>query len=594
MMIPLALQQPLVISIILLLIALLFLEVLKPSYLFFSVSIVFILTGIIGTEDLLDALANESILSIFLLIFITAGLREHFNIVGFLDKLFGKTTKPKSFMLRMTAGVTALSSVLNNTPIVALLMPYVYQWSKKHRVSPSKLLIPLSYAAILGGMITVIGTSTNLVLNGLIESKNATPLGFGHYLIPGLLVSFVGIVFLYFVGYRLLPSRVDAFKNVEKQAREYWVEMKVLPGSSIVGKSITEAQLRNLESVYLFEIMRGNQLITPVEPDEVIQSGDVLFFAGETENIVDLLNRENGLTAATAPNGRVGDANHNLVEAVIPVNSELVGNTLKGLEFRENYDAAVVAIHRNGERLRGKIGEIVMQAGDLLLLSTGSHFEQHAKSKPILYLVSEVSKMKNAKPQAKIGFVTLVILMIIAASLGVISLFLALILITSYMVGTKLLSVSAIKKELDVDLLIVLVASLTMSKAIIDSGTADLVAHHFVQLFSNFGNIGVLVGLYLVTVLLTTFVTNVAAVSIVFPVAFAIGQGIPNLDIAAVFLVISFGASACFHVPFSYQTNLMVYGLGGYKFKDYVKVGGPLTLLYSITALVFIILYYNV
>ena len=182
---PIHIQQIIVLCVTISMVILLLLERFKPSYVFFSASLIFILCGIIGADDFLQSLSNESILCIFLLVFITSGLREHFNIVGFFDKLFGKKNTPRKFLLKMTSSVATLSSFLNNTPIVALLMPYVYQWSKRNNMSPSKFLIPLSFATICGGMITVIGTSTNLVLNGLIQSKGMNGLAFFRFFYTG-------------------------------------------------------------------------------------------------------------------------------------------------------------------------------------------------------------------------------------------------------------------------------------------------------------------------------------------------------------------------------------------------------------------------
>lgn len=584
-------QQIIVIGVTVLLIIFLFWEKVKPSYVFFAAVFIFLFTGIVDTKGFLNSFANESILSIFLLIFITAGLRNHFNIIGWLDTLFGKTNNPRSFMLRMTAGVTALSAFLNNTPIVALLMPYVYQWAKKNKVSPGKFLIPLSYAAIIGGMITVIGTSTNLVLNGLIESKKGIPLGMFDYLYPGLLVSIGGIIFLYFFGFKLLPNSKDLLETNAKLSREYLVETRVTPTSSLVGKSVIDANLRNLTGIYLFEIARDGKTITPVNPEEIIRKNDALFFAGETQNIMELLERDNELTLPM-PGGQEVDHKHNIIETVIPINSELAGKTLKEIEFRENYDAAVVAIHRNGAKLRGKIGEITMQAGDLLMISAGKNFRQHLNAMPSLYLVSVLTDVKDAKPIIKRGFAVIVIAVIVGLIAGYFNLFFALMIITGYMVIGNLLSIAEIKKQLDIDLLIILVASLTFSKAIIDSGTAELLSHDFLSLFHSFGNKGIVIGLYLITLMLTTFITHVAAVSIIFPIAFSLGT-IPGMNMTALFLAISFAASASFHAPFSYQTNLMVYGPGGYKFKDFLKIGLPFTLLYSVIFLCFLIFYYK-
>lgn len=588
-------QQVIVLSVTVLLIILLFFERIRPAFIFFAAVLVFLLAGIIDTKDFLSALANESILSIFLLIFITTGIRDHFNIIGWLDRLFGKTKNPRSFMLRMSSGVAAMSAFMNNTPIVALFMPYVYQWCKRNQISRSKFLIPLSYAAIIGGMITVIGTSTNLVLNGLIQSKNLSALGIYDYLFPGILVSIGGILFLYFFGYKLLPDRTDPLISVARQSREYLVETKIPPASGIIGKSVIDANLRNLTGIYLFEIARGGKPITPVNPEEILEEGDSLFFAGETQNIIELLERDNELSLPKPNSDHPSDnKGHDLIETVIPVNSPLIGSTLKQIEFRENYDAAVVAIHRNGEKLRGKIGEIEMKAGDLLLISAGKNFAKYLSSHPDLYMVSVVAKMIGSNPVARKAFIIVLLLLIAALIAGLVNLFLALIILAAAMVVLKLLNISEIKRQMDIDLLVILVCSLTFSTAIIDTGSAAMVANNFIALFKGLGNMGVVIGLYLVTLILTSFITHVAAVSIVFPIAYALGNSLPGINISALFVAIAFAASASFHAPFSYQTNLMIYGPGGYKFKDFLKIGLPFTFLYSIITILFILFYYKV
>lgn len=585
-------QQIIVCGVTLALIVLLFSDKVRPAFLFFTAVLIFLITGIINTGDFLKALANESILSIFLLIFITTGIKTHFNLVGWLDRLFAKAKDGKNFMLRMTTAVAGTSAVLNNTPIVALFLPYVYQWSRKNKVSPSKLLIPLSFAAIAGGMMTVIGTSTNLVLKGLIEAKNETPPGVWDYLLPGLCVSFGGILFLYFWGYKHLPNRVDPLKAVEKKPREYLVEVRIVEGSSIIGQSVNQADLRNLKGVYLFEIIREGRSISPVSPQDFIRKGDALVFAGDTDNIMELLERDKDFTPPMGKDDEKGLDRLNIIETVIPFNSELVGQNLKELAFRENYDAAVLAIHRQGERLNGKIGEIPLQAGDLLLISPGETFSYQMENRKSLYLVSTHQKRNQAHPLARIGFVGVLTALIIGLALGIWSLFFALLLLIAYMVGAKLLSIGQIKQELDIDLLVILISSLSFSTALIQSETAQLLADNLMGVFQPMGPAGVIIGLYVITLILTTFVTHVAAVSIVFPIGYALGLQLPDLNSTALFIAIAFAASASFHSPFSYQTNMMVLGPGGYKFKDYIKIGSPFTLIYSILVLGFILLYY--
>lgn len=574
-----------------LLIAGLFVEKIKPAVIFFVAALLFVLTGIVSVNDFLLCFSNQSILSIFLLIFITAGIKDHFNLLGWIDNLFRKANTPRGFLIRMTSGVAAISAFMNNTPLVALMIPYVYQWARKHKVAPSRLLMSLSFAAILGGMITLIGTSTNLVLNGLITSKGDPGLAFTDFLYLGLLVSIGGILFMYFIGYRLFPARADVMDELSAQQREYLVETRVPVGSHLVGKTILEANLRNLSGVYLFEISRGNTTLSPVSPNELLAENDILFFAGDTENVADLIRNNNGLVLPQS-DGEAWPAESNLTEAVIPANSELIGKTLKGLRFRENYDAAVVAVHRNGEKLHGKIGEIGLKAGDLLLLAAGPGFESVIHQNHGLYPVSVINRPKKASRFQKNIFLIVLFLVIAVLIAGKIALFLGLLLITTVLVLSGMLSINEIKRQFDVGLLIILAASLTFSKALIDTGAAEKIAGAFLNIFSNGGVTGLVIGIFILTLVLTSFITHVATVSIVFPVAYALAHG-AGLDPVPFYVAIAFAASASFHSPFSYQTNLMVLGPGNYKFKDFIKAGIPLTVLYSLICIIFIIFYYK-
>lgn len=585
-------QQIIVFAITLLLIIALFIEKIKPSVAFFVAALLFVVTGIVSVNDFLLCFSNQSILSIFLLIFITAGIKEHFNLIGWIDKLFRKETHSRGFMWRMNSGVAFMSAFMNNTPLVALMIPYVYQWARKHKVAPSRLLMSLSFAAMLGGMITLIGTSTNLVLNGLITSKGDPGLRYTDFLFLGLLVSVGGILFMYFIGYRLFPSRSDVMDELSAQQREYLVETRIPVDSHLIGKTVMDANLRNLQGVYLFEIVRESKVLSPVSPEDTLQSADALFFAGDTENIADLIRNDNGLMVPQS-DGESWQNEANLIEAVIPANSELSGKTLKNLRFREHYDAAVVAVHRNGEKLHGKIGEITLKAGDLLLVVAGNRFRGIIGQNHSLYQVSIISRPKKASGFQKKMFLLVLILVLVLLITAKIQLFLGLLLMTTSMVFTGLLSIKEIKRQFDVGLLVILAASLTFSKALIDTGAAEKMAHGFMGAFSGGGTMGLLIGMFLLTLLLTSFITHVATVAIVFPIAYVLCHSM-KIDPVPFYVAIAFAASASFHSPFSYQTNLMVLGPGNYRFKDFIRAGLPLTVLYSLICIIFILFYYQI
>lgn len=613
---PIIIQQVIVVLMTIILIALLLVERIKPAYIFFGVVLLFLLVGIIDTDDFLEAMSNESVLSIFLLIFITYGVRTNFNILGWMDRIFASAKTGRGFLLRMTTVVSGFSSFLNNTPIVALFLPYVHSWSRERDIAPSKFLMPLSFAAMSGGMITVIGTSTNLVLKGLVEAEGATPPGFLDYLFPGLMVSVATIVYLVTIGYILLPNNKSFVRKVERRPREYLVNVSLDVDSDIIGQTVEESGLQQLDGIDLFEIDRYGVRISPVLPFERIQKDDVLVFAGDTDKIVRLLSRDDdfvlpeiqkdaGLVSGQKEKKQERDRKRrrreeeeeerNLVETIIPANSALIGHSLRGYNFLERFDAAVIGIHRNGEEIKKKLENVILKPADLLLIIPGDNFQQlHAAQEDDLYVVSVLKAVSGVSKSVRLGFVGLLAAVLAGLGLGKISLFFALLLLTSYLVAGKMMSIHELKIQFSFNLFVVLFCSLAFSTALINSGVADLAATNFMYLVQSMGQRGILIGIFVITLILTSFVTHVAAVAIIFPIAYAVGSQVAGLDMTAVYIAIAFAASASFHTPFSYQTNMMVYGPGGYRFLDFLKVGVPLTVLYSALVLIFIFMYYGV
>lgn len=610
---PIIVQQVIVVVVTIALISLLLVEMIKPAYIFFSAVLIFLLTGVIDTVDFLNAFSNESVLSIFLLIFITFGVRTNFNILGWMDKLFGSAKTGRGFIIRMTPSVAAFSSFLNNTPIVALFLPYVNKWSQEKGISPSKLLMPLSFAAMSGGMITVIGTSTNLVLKGLVEAKDGVPPGFLDYLFPGLIITAATVIFLSTIGYNLLPNNKSFVRKIGRRPREYMVNVRIKEDSEIIGKTVKESGLQNLEGVDLFEIDRFGVRISPIMPFEKIMKEDVLVFAGDTERIIRLLSREEDfvlpeIKSSNSSAEKDSDdrerrrrrrdeegSQRSLVETIIPTNSAIIGSSLKSYNFRERFDAAVIGIHRNGEEIKKKLENVILKPADLLLLIPGNNFHQlHANQEDDLYVVSVLAEIDRVSNRVRLGFLATLVAVLLALGFGKISLFFALLLLTSYLVAGNMMSVYDMKVQFSFNLFVVLFCSLAFSTALINSGVAEIAANNFMYAFQTMGERWILIGIYFVTLILTSFVTHVAAVAIIFPIAFSVGSQVTGLDMTAVYVAIAFAASASFHTPFSYQTNMMVYGPGGYRFTDFLKVGVPLTVIYSALVLIFIFMYYGV
>jgi di/tricarboxylate transporter len=580
-----------VIFIVVVIFLLIYKEYLKASVSFLLAVMVFLITGILNSDEVLSGFSNQSIISILMLILITTGLRKNFQIEYLFDVIFKKAKSYRGFLLRMMSQVALLSTVINNAPVVALMTPYVVEWGKKNNIAPSRLLIPLSYATIMGGMITLIGTSTTLVLNGFLQDFNHPSLLFNDLFTIGLSVTVSGIIFIMVFGYKLLPDHTDILKSYNENKREYMAETIIMPESKLIGQSLVQAGLRNLKGVYLVEIIRRGRIISPVGPEEILEKGDTLFFAGNTRDIVDLINSGQGIELPTTARSFDNDKAE-IVEAVLNNFSSLINKTVKQSDFRNRYNAAIVAIHRNGKRLSGRIGDITLQAGDLLLLFTGSDFRDRVEIYRDLYVVS---KLRDIVKPGKRKYYALGL--ILACSLfllifGKISLFPALMIIFGIMISFNLITTQDVKREMDLNMIAILVFSLAIGQAIIKTSAGDILATYITGVLQPYGLISVLAGLLILTNVLSAFIGNVGAISISFPLAYSLSQNL-GIDGNPFFLTIAYAASAAFLTPISYQTNLIIYGPGGYKFKDFFKIGLPVNLIYLAVALAVIIYRYR-
>ncbi|MBB6462967.1 SLC13 family permease [Flammeovirga kamogawensis] len=559
----------------------------KPSTIFFISVVSLMLCGIVTAENLLKSMSNPSIATIIVLVIVTTHLYHTFNTEETLNSIIGKSKDPKLFLLKITTFAAFLSSFTNNTPVVAGLTPYVYNWCKKMGAHPSKLLIPLSFSTILGGMITLIGTSTNLVLNGFIETNKLPSLAYTDFLYLGLLVTFFGILYLVTFGYNLLPENKEVFDDAKAIAPEYLMALEVHRSSRTVGKKIVNTKIRDFEGAYLIEIHRNGEVITPIPDELIVRPKDQLMFMGQSENIMVIVNSDIGLDL---PNH---EDDSKIVEAVIPANSALSGKKLSKINFKETYDVELVAIHRNGQKVTGELDKISLQAGDMLLISAGDTFFSNISLYKEFYVLSTI---ENKKPTIKenhkwiyLGFLGVLIFLVASSIIELLS---GAIFALAGLLLIKATTFDAINKELDLDLVVLLMSALTLGEAFISTGASHIVSTFFIKVFLPFGVIGVLIGLFLVTILLTSFVTNVAAIAIAFPIAYSLSQ-LLELPSTPFFVAIAFGASAAFLTPVSYQTNWIVYGPGGYRTKDFMKIGLPLMGIYCTICIAFIIFYYG-
>lgn len=561
-------------------------ELAAPDLVMMAALICFGATGILSPVDTFAGFANPVVAAIGALFIVSAALRETGALEMTLGRVLGRFAGQRRAMVRMTIPVAMLSAFLNNAPIVAMMTPTVTDWARRHRTAASKFLIPLSYASILGSVTTVIGTSTILAVVGLVDQAGLEKWGFFEPAPVGLLIAAAGLVYLVFVAPARLPEHLEDAEELDDRTREYTAAMRVTLDSPLSGQTVEEANLRNLPGLFLVEIDRGDRLITPVSPDQILQAGDILVFAGVVSTIIDL-QRTRGLEPATKselitslPGGR----NRPMVEAVVSASSPLIGQTVKQSNFRAVYDAVVIAVHRNAERVPGKIGDIQLRPGDTLLMQCAPEFMRLHRNSRDFYLASELSGApKPAFERARIALGILVA-MVLAVALGGIHISIAAFVAVAALIGTRCINATRAREAVDWSVLIVIGCGFGIANAMDQSGAARFVASGLVASVGELGPMPTLVAIYLLCVLMAETLHHNAAVAIMFPIALSASQQL-GVSHEPFVMTVAIASACAFAFPISYQTHLIVYGAGGYRFGDFLRVGVPLDLIAAAVAL---------
>jgi di/tricarboxylate transporter len=538
-------------------------------------------TGWAGLPSPTQAVAsfgNDGLITVAVLYVVTAGLIQTGGVNLIAGPIMGR---PKSLTVaqgRMMLPVAGLSAFLNNTPVVAMMMPVVNDMCRKYNFSASKLFIPLSYASIVGGTCTLIGTSTNLVVYGMLDDPVRERVGLFTIAWIGVPVAILVFLYILIFSRKLLPDR--ATPRIENEdPRRYTVEMMVEPGSGIVGRTIEEAGLRNLPGAYLMEIEREGERIVAVGPEERLEANDRLIFVGVVDSVVDL-QKIRGLTPATEQVFKLTDPRRNrvLVEAVVSPSCPIIGKSIREGQFRTKYNGVVIAVHRHGQRLTNKkIGDIVLESGDTLLIETHPRFIAEHRDSRDFYLVSNIPGSQMIRHDR--AWIALAVLgaMVVAAGTGFLSMLNAALLAAGFMVIFRCTSAFHAQRAIEWRVLMVIGSALGIGLALDQSGAAIAIADSVINLVH--GNPWlVLVMVYLVTTMFTELITNNAAAVLMVPIAKAAAASM-GVDVLPFAIAIMVAASASFSTPIGYQTNLMVYGPGGYRFTDYLRIGLPLNFM---------------
>ena len=576
-----------------------------PDMIMLGGVVVLMLTGVLTPAEGLKGMANDGMIAVAALFVVAAAVERTGALAVLVDRVLGRPKSLATAQLRTMVGPGILSAFMNNTPVVALLVPVIREWARKNKLSVSKLLMPMNCAVVLGGLCTLIGTSTNVVVAGLVDDELAKapnqpwgvfditwlgipaawggyrefrgPLGMFDITWLGIPIFAAGVVYCLLASRFLLKDRRPPVSRSD-DPRQYSLEMVVEPGSGLVGRTIEAAGLRHLDGLFLMEIDRGGHVIAAVSPSERLEAGDRLVFVGVIDSVVEL-QKVRGLRPATDQVFQLDDprSERRLVEAVVSPTCPLVGRTIRDGNFRSTYGAVVIAVARDGERLRMKIGDITLQPGDTLLLEAGPAFLQRQRTSRHFYLVSEVQDA--AAPRHDRAWIACTILtgMVLAVAMDLMPMVTAALAAAGLLIATRCLSSTEARRAIEWESLLLIAGSFGLARALETTGVAASIAQTAIAAAGS-DPLVVLAVIYFVTMVTTELLSNNAAAVLTFPIAWqTAGQlGVHPLPFV---MAITVAASCGFGTPIGYQTNLMIYGPGGYKFTDYTRFGGPLNLL---------------
>jgi di/tricarboxylate transporter len=548
-----------------------------PDMVMMGAVVVLLFAGVLTPDEALGGMSNEGMLTVAALFVVAAAVERTGALQAIVDRLLGRPRSLATAQIRTMLGPSFVSAFMNNTPVVALMVPAIRGWARKHRLSVSKLLMPMNCAVVLGGLCTLIGTSTNVVVSGLVADRTGQGLGMFDITWLGVPLLVIGIGYLIVASKTLLVDRRPAM-SASDDPRQYSLEMLVEPGSPLVGKSIERAGLRGLEGLFLMEIDRDGHVIAAVAPSERLEAGDRLVFVGVVDSVLEL-QKIRGLRPATDQVFKLDDPRSErvLVEAVVSTSCPLVGRTIREGRFRSTYDAVVIAVARDGERLQMKIGDIRLEPGDTLLLEASPRFIDRQRSSRHFYLVSQVADFAPPRHDRAWIALTALFAMVLAATMGLVPMVAAALAAAATVLATGCVSATDARRSIEWESLLLIAASFGLAHALEKTGLDELVARSALDAAGDGPHLA-LAAVYLITMLATELMSNNAAAVLMFPIAWQAAADLSVNPLPFV-MAVTVAASCGFATPMGYQTNLMIYGPGGYRFSDYIRFGGPLNLI---------------
>jgi len=597
-------QGFIVLAIVIIMIAALAKEVMRPGLILFSALIFLMIFGIINANEVLAGFSNKGMITVAILFVVSEGITQSGALTKlatfFLPRRRGNI---RSLFLRVMFPISFMSAFLNNTPIVIIFAPIVKKWAENLNLSSQKFLIPLSYATILGGVCTLIGTSTNLVVHGLMLDNGFSGFSMFELGMVGVPLAFTGYLYMSYIGVHLLPGEKNFIRRPLADQKDYYFELIVPAESILIGHPLKNGRSKDLKGFDIIEIERAGAKFEGKTPGLTIEANDHLLVAGKSnglEIIKDLTSvRLRGLDLIK---DHIKTSDLKQYEAVLAPRFPGIGKTIFEFNFFDHYQAAIIAVHRNGERITSNLRSLKLKEGDNLVLLTTDRFIKNWGNSKIFYLTTYIGDHDQSTTKSKKWLALSILALMIAGATATdylpkfenvqADMFFFSAVAAMLMIWLKIVPHQKYTKAISWDLLITIACSFGISKAMQNSGLADGIAHTAINFAKNWGPVGVLACIYLITNIFTEVITNNAAAAISFPIAMAAANQM-GVDPKPFFVAIAIAASMSFSTPIGYQTNLIVQGIGNYRFKDFVKVGLPFNLIAFLIAISLIPLFWK-
>ena len=570
----------------------------RPGLTLLLVAIGFMLMGIITPKEMVAGFSNQGMITVAILFLVSEGVRRSGALDYLIKKILAQTkTSVRKAQVRMLPTISFISAFLNNTAVVVIFAPIIKKWAEFVNMPSQKFLIPLSYATILGGLCTLIGTSTNLVVHGMMQESGYEGLKMFELSKIGIIITIAGLIYIFIASKKLLPGN-NLNGDTGKEIKEYYFDAIVPEDSLLTGAVIDHGHFKEIPQMSVYGVYRNNSFMPADKQRIILRASDQIILAGKSSSLKTLISIEGiKLTCLQNVDKDFIQSAVKLVEVVLGPRFPGIGQTLGKFDFFRHYGGIVTAVNRNGERITTGLNKLKLQEGDNLVLLTDDSFISTWGDSKVFYLVSDAGDFEIPQQKSRRWLASVILIfMIVGATIGEympkvngmkIDMFYFAAAALFAMTALKIFPAKKYTKYVSWDVLIAIASAFAISQAMTNSGIANIIAGVIIDIVKDYGPHAVLAALFLITNICTETITNNAAAALTFPIALSLSTEL-GVDPMPFFITICVAASASFSIPIGYQTNLIVQSVGGYKFKDFLKIGLPLNLIIFILSIILI------